>query len=175
MQAIMRAIALFIVRSMQPLSLVEDEHFRTFIKTIDPRITLPCRSTLTKTILPELYGEAKNKLLVELSQADGIALTTDCWTSSTMASYITVTAHYINDDKVKIISRVLATIMVEGSHTAENLAEIIKGMLTIAGDPYFPNQYKLFLSKRCMCGIHDLYVQDSRSCYGQCCQHTHGH
>ena len=128
MQAIIRALALFLVRSMQPLSLVGDEHFRTFIKVIDPRITLPCRSTLTKTILTELYGEAKNKLLVELSQTNNIALTADCWTSRTMASYITVTAHYIKDEKVKMTSRVLATNIVEVNHTSENLADIIKGI-----------------------------------------------
>ena len=128
MQSIIRALALFLVRSMQPLSLVEDEHFRTFIKVIDPRITLPCRSTLTKTILTELYGEAKNKLLVELSQTNNIALTADCWTSRTMASYITVTAHYIKDEKVKMTSRVLATNIVEVNHTSENLADIIKGI-----------------------------------------------
>jgi hypothetical protein len=128
MQSIIRALALFLVRSMQPLSLVEDEHFRTFIKVIDPRITLPCRSTLTKTILPELYGEAKNKLQVELSQTNYIALTADCWTSRTMASYITVTAHYIKDEKVKMTSRVLATNIVEVNHTSENLADIIKGI-----------------------------------------------
>jgi hypothetical protein len=128
MQSIIRALALFLVRSMQPLSLIEDEHFRTFIKVIDPRITLPCRSTLTKTILPELSGEAKNKLLVELSQTNNIALTADCWTSRTMASYITVTAHYIKDEKVKMTSRVLATNIVEVNHTSVNLADIIKGI-----------------------------------------------
>ncbi len=67
MQAIIRAISLFIVRGMQPHSLVEDEHFRACVKAIDPRITLPCRSTLTKTILPELYAEAEAKMLVELN------------------------------------------------------------------------------------------------------------
>lgn len=67
MQAIMLALTLFIVRSMQPLSLVEDELFRTFIKTIDPRITLPCRSTLTKTILPELRRSKKQIARVVVS------------------------------------------------------------------------------------------------------------
>jgi hypothetical protein len=127
MQAIIRALALFIVRGMQPLSLVDDEHFRAFFKAIDPRITLPCRSTLTKTILPDLYAEAKAKMLVELSQTDNIALTTDCWTSLSMVGYITVTAHFIND-KVKMISRVLTTRIVEESHTSENLAEILKAI-----------------------------------------------
>ena len=121
MQLIIRALALFIVRGMQPLSLVEDEHFRDFIKAIDPRITLPCRSTLTKTILPAIYAETKGKLAVELSQAKYISLTADCWTSSTMASYLTVTAHYFLDNKVKLISRVLETKFLKISHTSENL------------------------------------------------------
>jgi hypothetical protein len=127
------------IRRVHRIFNIDDEHFRTFIKTIDQRITLPCRSTLTKTILPELHGEAKNKLLVELSQANSVALTTDCWTSATMASYITVTAHYITDERVKIISRILATNMVEVSHTSEDLAEVIKGRRTEVGDPNFSN------------------------------------
>jgi len=130
MKAIIRALALFIVRSMQPLSLIEDENFRAFIKTIDPRITLPCRSTLTKTILPEIYAEAKARLIVELAQTSSVALTADCWTSSTMASYLTVTAHFINS-KVNMISRVLYTKHVEVSHTSENLVTLFKGILFI--------------------------------------------
>jgi hypothetical protein len=121
MQLIIRALALFIVRGMQPLSLVEDEHFRDFIKAIDPGITLQCRSTLTKTILPAIYAETKAKLAAELSQAKYISLTADCWTSSTMASYLTVTAHYFLDNKVKLISRVLETKFLKISHTSENL------------------------------------------------------
>ena len=130
MQSIIRALALFLVRSMQPLSLVEDEHFRTFIKVIDPRITLPCRSTISKTILPELYVKSKTNFSWNYLRAhtNNIALTADCWTSRTMASYITVTAHYIKDEKVKMTSRVLATNIVEVNHTSENLADIIKGI-----------------------------------------------
>ena len=80
MKFILRALAIFLVRGMHPLSMVEDEHFREFIKAIDPRIELPSRKTLSHTILPELYAEAKARLFTELSQAEYIALTTDCWT-----------------------------------------------------------------------------------------------
>jgi hypothetical protein len=48
---------------MHPLSMVEDEHVREFIKVIDPRIELPKPKTLSHTILPELYAEAKARLL----------------------------------------------------------------------------------------------------------------
>jgi hypothetical protein len=36
MQAIIRGLALFIVRAMQALSLVDGEQFRAFAKAIDP-------------------------------------------------------------------------------------------------------------------------------------------
>ena len=81
MQVINRALALFIVRGMQPFSLIENGHFRDFFKAIDLGITLPCRSTLTKTILPEIYAETKAKLIAELSHAKHISLTADFWTS----------------------------------------------------------------------------------------------
>jgi hypothetical protein len=36
---------------MQPLSLVENQHFSDLIRNNDPRLTLPCRGTITHTIL----------------------------------------------------------------------------------------------------------------------------
>ena len=127
MKFILRALAIFLVRGMHPLSMVEDEHFREFIKAIDPRIELPSRKTLSHTILPELSAEAKARLFTELSQAEYIALTTDCWTSLTNASYMTVTAHFLTD-KIKMVSRVLCTLAVEVRHTAENLAAHLKSV-----------------------------------------------
>jgi hypothetical protein len=51
-----------------------------------------------------------------------VALTTDCWTSITKESYMTVTVHYVSE-KQKMISRVLNTIqLIEERHTSENLA-----------------------------------------------------
>jgi hypothetical protein len=50
-----------------------------------------------------------------------VALTTDCWTSITKESYMTVTVHYVSE-KQKMISRVLNTIQLEERHTSENLA-----------------------------------------------------
>ena len=50
-----------------------------------------------------------------------VALTTDCWTSITKESYMTVTVHYVSE-KQKMISRVLNTIQLEERHTSENFA-----------------------------------------------------
>ena len=89
-----KALILFIARGMHPVSLVDDNSFEDFIKFFDPRLTVPCRKTVTQTLLPDLYQQAKKKLMDELLLVNYVALTTDCWSSRTNDSYITVTVHY---------------------------------------------------------------------------------
>ncbi|KAI9559422.1 putative zinc finger BED domain-containing protein 1-like [Daphnia sinensis] len=96
------ALGLYISRAMQPLSLVEEKNLRE---------------------------EAKAKLIKELEGVKQVALTTDCWTSINNEGYMTVAVHYISD-KLKIVSRVLNTIMIEESHTAVNLAMELRKIAT---------------------------------------------
>jgi hypothetical protein len=121
MKEFLWVLILYIVRSIQPLSIVEDVHFRALIHQNDLRLSLPSRSTLTNSLLPELYIEAKLKLKQNLSAGKWVALTADGWTSITNEGYPTVNLHYISD-KMKTVSRVLSTWCIEVSHTAENLA-----------------------------------------------------
>lgn len=114
---------------MQPLSIVEDVNFRALIHHIDPRLSLPSRSTLTHSLLPELNREAKFKLMQKLSAVKWVALTADGWTSITNEGYLTVTVHYISD-KMKTVSRVLSTWCIEVSHTAENLAKELRDLVS---------------------------------------------
>lgn len=51
-----------------------------------------------------------------------VSLTTDLWTSSTMESYITVTAHYITDERT-MKARVLTTSLMAERHTASNTSD----------------------------------------------------
>lgn len=125
MLGVLRAIMLFIVRGLHPLSIIDDIHFRKLLLFLDPRIVLPCRKTLTTSLLPNLYEEAKGKLLLELEQCSYVALTSDGWTSSIGDPYITVTVHYVNK-KMKMISRVLNTTYMPESHTAEHICKFLK-------------------------------------------------
>jgi hypothetical protein len=119
-------VLLFIVRGMHPLSLVDNEHFITLVKELDPRINLSCRTTLTNVLLPKLYEEAKTKLREELASVNHVALTTDGWTSNTGDSYITVmTVNFINSH-LKMITRVLNTSFVPQAHTSENICAFLK-------------------------------------------------
>ncbi len=63
MRNILRAFVIFIARALLPLSFIENPHFLQFLQVVDARIKMPSRSTLTNKLLPELYEEAKQKLI----------------------------------------------------------------------------------------------------------------
>uniref|UniRef100_A0A1A7WZH3 Uncharacterized protein n=1 Tax=Iconisemion striatum TaxID=60296 RepID=A0A1A7WZH3_9TELE len=54
----------------------------------------------------------KTELRTQLATAN-VALTTDCWTSLTTESYITVTCHYIEPDWQLVINNGFATTLAE--------------------------------------------------------------
>ena len=57
-----RELMLFIIRAMHCPSIVDNPHFIRFVRHLDPRITIPCRRTITHSLLPEIYNETVNKL-----------------------------------------------------------------------------------------------------------------
>ena len=70
------------------------------------------------------YEERKQELLKELSTAEQVALTTDCWTALTAESYTSITCHYTSDDWQMNLA-VLLTESLPGWHTADHLTEKI--------------------------------------------------
>ncbi|XP_077384385.1 E3 SUMO-protein ligase ZBED1-like [Festucalex cinctus] len=86
---------------------------------------MPSRSHLSTKVLPCMYEDAKEKVLLGLSNAELVAITTDGWTSRATQSYITITAHYVNKNW-EIESPVLQTRPIYESHTSDNLAEVLK-------------------------------------------------
>ena len=76
-----------------------------------------------------MFEETKAHIKKELKKQVHIGLTTDAWTSTTQQSYITVTAHII-DEKCNLKSYVLDTSEITKRHTSENLMEHIEIILT---------------------------------------------
>lgn len=117
-----------IVQDMQPLSVVENEGFRSLITRLDPRYEIVSRSHLTNVLLPDRYKDEKEKLIHELSTIDYVAATTDHWTSRANDSYATMTAHYITDQWV-LKSPVLFTRAEGRRQTAVILSEEMSSAL----------------------------------------------
>ena len=126
---ITRDIGVFIAADMRPFSVVENQGFRRLLHTLEPKYTIPSRAHFTRTVIPKLYAESKSKVVQILKDAESIAITTDGWTSRSTQSYITITAHTINNDW-KMESVVLQTRPLFESHTGANIAEVLQTAVT---------------------------------------------
>ena len=119
-----------IVCDLQPFSIIEDAGFREFVTALDPSFTIPSRQVLAKDMLAASYKNAVEKVKAMLDQAEAVSLTTDdAWTSICTDSYIAVTAHFISSDMV-LQSCLLECVKYSERHTAENLCNDMKRVIT---------------------------------------------
>jgi len=95
---ITRDLGVFIAADRRPFSVIENQGFRRLLHTLESKYTIPSRTHFTCTVIPNLYGESKSKVIQILKDAESIAITTDDWISRSTQSYITITAHTINND-----------------------------------------------------------------------------
>src|SRR4051794_28324345 len=70
----------------------------------------------------------KHKISLQLKQAERVALTTDSWTIKGKKSYLSVMAHFINDN-MELIKCCLNVTELEQSATGAYIAEIIGGIM----------------------------------------------
>uniref|UniRef100_A0A3B5A3U7 BED-type domain-containing protein n=1 Tax=Stegastes partitus TaxID=144197 RepID=A0A3B5A3U7_9TELE len=115
------------VTDMRPLSMVEDEGFQKMISTFNPKYALPSRAHFAK-MMEKKYEDIKGKLKNTLTEIDGIALTTDIWTSVAAEAYLGVTCHFLGEDW-GMKSHSLTTMPLEERHSAENIADGIKDVI----------------------------------------------
>lgn len=127
--AITRDIGMFIAMDMRPFSVVENEGFRRVLHRMDPKYTIPSRVHFSRTVVPKLYEESKANVKQTIQEAESIAITTDGWTSRNTESYITITAHVINNDW-EMENVVLQTRPLFESHTGLHIAEVLRAALT---------------------------------------------
>ena len=123
-EQITQAVCEFIVDGQHPLSLVEEDSFRKFMGTLEPRYQPTCAKTISQRV-KAMYSQMVAVVMEELSEIEHVAITHDSWTSLNNESYDTVTAHFI-DKSWGLRTRVLQTSKVEGSHTAETIQETLE-------------------------------------------------
>lgn len=89
---------------------------------------LPSATTVSRHLAEVVVAE-KDKLLPQLRSIGQFGVTTDMWTHfKTNDSYITVTVQFIND-KWELMSMVLATRVVDESHTGNCIRDHVKQIL----------------------------------------------
>ncbi|KAK0154801.1 Zinc finger BED domain-containing protein 1 [Merluccius polli] len=114
-----------IAKDLQPFSIVEDEGFRSFVKTLDPQYKIPSRKSITVGRIPALYEECHSKVKQSLDGTNSVVLTTDMWTSQTTEAYLTVSCHII-DENWQMQAYVLETCRFSGQHIADNISSELK-------------------------------------------------
>ncbi|KAF0705456.1 Uncharacterized protein FWK35_00037425, partial [Aphis craccivora] len=120
-EMITESLVRYIAKDMLPLSSVDGIGFLEFMRTVSPNYEVPCRNTIKRRMLG-LYLTEKNRVASGLNGIDFIALTTDCWTSRSNESYISITAHGITNEW-KIVNYIITTELMDERHTSINLKE----------------------------------------------------
>lgn len=120
------ALIQMIVRDYQPLQIVENEVFRNYSRTLNSDYELPSRKKLTGT-LEEKYNTEYAVYKKILQDVEHISLTSDIWMSDSNKSFVSVTAHFIQESKLRSI--VICTSEIGETHTAENIANVIRQIL----------------------------------------------
>ena len=87
-----------IIEDEEPFGFGEKPGFRKFMSIACPRFIIPSRRTCTRDTM-QLYFEQKAKLKMFFQEhCNRVCLTTDGWTSQQQDSYMTATAHFIDND-----------------------------------------------------------------------------
>lgn len=120
----------YIALGFHPFSVVDEPGFQKLLKGFDEKFTMPSRRTIV-TVTEQFFQTGKKELKKMLNQIKICAITTDIWTSINMQSFITITCHFLIDNKLE--SAVLATRIIQGNHTAVNIATTIDSILTEFG------------------------------------------
>lgn len=115
-----------IVVQFLPLNLVDAPEMIKLLNMLDSRYVPPNRKKLTTVLIPKLYKEIEIKIVAILKDVDHVSLTSDCWSSRALESYITVTCHFIYDNELKNV--VLSCSKID-SHTTENMANVVSEIL----------------------------------------------
>ena len=113
-------LAKMVVWDLQPFSFVEDRGFKAFTKALNPFYTLPGRKTVSKVLVPRLYATCHAGVKERVGHAAAVCLTTDCWTSRTTQSYMSVTCHFV--ENYEMVSCLLDCFQFSERHTADNLS-----------------------------------------------------
>lgn len=123
-----RKLAEMIMIDENPFSLVEKDGFRKFCEVaLPPSFKIPSRRTITKLCF-NIYIEERTKLQSFFKRTkQRISITTDTWTSLQRVTYMSLTAHFI-DDSWKLNKKILNLVPVE-SHKGEDLGDAVERCL----------------------------------------------
>lgn len=117
----------WLVRTIQPLSIGETEEFLDMIRCASPNAKVPSRRKVCK-VLDQLDEIARIHIKQNMLQ-QFVAITTDAWSSNSNQAFLSLTAHYI-DEEFALWMLPLECSPFDGSHTGKRTLEKTNAMLS---------------------------------------------
>lgn len=115
----------FLCKDLRPYNVVENVSCRWMVHTLKPRYVMPHCKYMANVAVPKMYGEVKEIVKTALSSAPRVTLSCDGWTSGANVSYVTITAHHIND-QWELVTQVLQTRAMYENHIGSNIAALLR-------------------------------------------------
>ncbi|KMT08905.1 hypothetical protein BVRB_6g136250 [Beta vulgaris subsp. vulgaris] len=138
-------LAIAVVRHDLPFQFAEYEGVRRCFAYLNPNVKVVSRNTL-KADIQKLYVREKGKLKDELGLVRGrIALTSDCWSFITTDGYISLTAHFVDNDW-RLQKRILNFRFMPPPHTGVHLSDHV--CVAVVLDARFKYQFLEWAFKR---------------------------
>jgi len=80
----------------ESFSIVHRVGFKHLMNSLEPCYSLPSEWYFSDTLIPGMYGKAKEKVTSLCKEQDHVSITTYLWSSVAKDSYLSLTAHFIN-------------------------------------------------------------------------------
>lgn len=123
-ESLRKAIVEWIVANDQAISVTNHPKF----KALFPTLNVPSPATVRRDVFNKFLIERK-KIIDEISQLESkVSLSVDCWTSANCISFMGICVHFITNDWLSK-SFVLDFVPISGSHTGENLSNVLISVL----------------------------------------------
>ena len=106
--------------------MINGSGFQAFVHELEPRFKIPCYMTMNGKIT-RLYDTTQGGIR-EMLHGERLALTNDGWSSLNTESYVTVTAHFISEDR-EMRNVVLDTSELQTAQLAANVSTCIDSIL----------------------------------------------
>lgn len=113
-------------------SLVDSEVFKIFVGLLDPSYKIPCRQTLSTTILKKVHAKVKSCLNPSKGSVNG-TLIIDGWkNSSSNSKTVTTIVKLSTNEEIFLKSYDFSAL----SEDHQNLLEVVEDSITLANDRY---------------------------------------
>ena len=117
-----------IIKCNLPLSLVENQAFREFMKECYPKRQFISARKLKSSIIVAFKNRVQTTILGMLENVDALTLTIDAWSDRRCRGFLGITCHFL-DDRMVSQACLIDFVRTKSPHTSENIQRFAEYVL----------------------------------------------